>query len=113
MQGDVTKFSEKVTSFFGPLGMEGVKVFVHGDKTTVKSAMDFLKQFSGQHNASDEQIHEAAKREWDTLRTIIRKRRRFIGVIGLIFITLLPLFYLIFNIVLFAAHWRDMQKPNR
>jgi uncharacterized membrane protein YhaH (DUF805 family) len=113
MQGNGTKLSEKVTRFFGPLGMEGAKVFIHGEKTTVKGAMDFLKQFSGQSDASDEQLHEAAKREWDTLRAIIRKRRRFIGVIGLIFITLLPLLYFIFNIALFAAHWKDMQKPNR
>jgi hypothetical protein len=75
--------------------------------------MDFLKQFIGQRGASDEQLQDDAKKEWATLHAIIRKRRKFIGVIGLIFIILLPLLYLIFNIALFAVHWKDMQKPNR
>jgi len=115
MQGKATEFSEKVNRFFEPLGMkEGAKVSIHGKETTINNAMDFLKKFSGkEENATDEKLHEAAKQEWDTLRAIIQKRRRFMGRIGLFFLIILPLLYMIFNIALFARHWKDMQKPDR
>lgn len=57
-------------------------------------------------------FHATAQAEWEQLRVAIKRRSRIIGIVGLVFMTLLPLLYLILNIVLFAVHWKDMQKED-
>ena len=57
-------------------------------------------------------FHATAQAEWQQMRVAIKRRSRIFGIVGLVFMTLLPLLYLILNIVLFAVHWKDMQKED-